>query len=96
MELLESSFKRNEEVSWRVVDDEAFLVSPKDLLVHPFSTVATRIWELLDGRKKLKGIIDIIDNEFEMERTVIEEDALAFIKELLDAELIEKRVSKKG
>lgn len=96
MELLESSFKKNEDVSWRLVDDEAFLVYPKSMLVYPLNTVATRIWELLDGQKKLKGIIDLIDNEFDMDRTVIEEDTLAFIKDLLNADLVEERCFQKG
>ena len=89
MELIDSSFKKNDNVAWRIIDGEAFVVNPKDSLIYPMESVAGRIWELLDGRKTVKEITDIIYEEFDQDRAVIEHDMLSFFEKLIEAELIE-------
>ena len=87
MELLNSSFKKNDNIAWRIIDGEAFLVNPKDSLIYPLNSVATRIWELLDGEKTTKEIVDTIQKEFKKDKAIIEKDALSFLEKLLKADL---------
>lgn len=96
MELLENFFIRSDNIAWRVIDGETFVVNPKDSLVYPLNSVATRIWELLDGSRKVREIIDIIDKEFETDKEIIRKDALDFIEKLIKAELIKNHHGEKN
>ncbi|MEW6088945.1 MAG: PqqD family protein [bacterium] len=84
MDLSDRRVKKNDNIAWRIIEEEALLVSPKDSLIYPLNNVGTRVWELLNGEKTCKDIIDIINEEFEGEKTEINEDILDFIKKLTD------------
>lgn len=89
MELINSCFKKNEDIAWRIIDGEAFLVNPKASLIYPLNAVATRIWQLLDGEKSVEEIICIMQEEFKQNKEIIKKDALEFLDKLLKASLIE-------
>jgi methyltransferase-like protein len=88
-ELLQRYPKRHENVAWRTVVDKALLVNPKDSFIYPLNTVATRIWELMDGKTSTEDIINRLSEEFEYEESEIQRDALEFLEELRKADLIE-------
>ena len=81
--------KRSENVAWRTIVDKALLVNPKDSFIYPLNTVATRIWELMDGKTSTGDIIKRLCEEFEQEEDAIQEDTMEFLEELKKANLIE-------
>lgn len=85
---LESKFTRDNDIAWRVIDGEALVVSPRDSLVYPLNEAATRIWELLDGKRTVSEITSIICDEFDGNETMIRNDTLDFIENLLKAGLV--------
>lgn len=87
-ELLQRYPKRHENVAWRTVVDKALLVNPKDSFIYPLNTVATRIWELMDGETSTEDIIKKLCEEFECEKSAIQRDALEFLEELRKSGLI--------
>lgn len=87
---LESKFTRDDDIAWRVIDGEALVVSPRDSLVYPLNGVATRIWELFDGKKTVSDITSIICDEFDADEMTIRNDIIDFIKDLSKAELIKE------
>ncbi len=86
--LLQHYPKRVENVAWRTIVDKALLVNPKDSFIYPLNTVATRIWELMDGKTYTEDIIKSLYEEFEYEESAIQRDTMEFLEELLKAGLI--------
>lgn len=85
---LEDKFVRNDDIAWRVIDGEALVVSPKDSLVYPLNEVATRIWELFDGKRNICEITSIIREEFEVDNKTAQDDIVDFVEGLLKAGLV--------
>ena len=73
---------RRPEVAWRVIDGEAVVVNPKAGMVYPFNPVATRFWELADGKHTLSQILQTVKEEFEAPAETIEQDMIAFFEDL--------------
>ena len=53
------------------------------------SEVGERILELCDGTRTVGRIVDVLCAEFDVERSVAEEDAVAFVKVLLSKRVVE-------
>jgi 2-polyprenyl-3-methyl-5-hydroxy-6-metoxy-1,4-benzoquinol methylase len=66
----------------RVIDGEALVVMIHERKLHRLNSVATRVWELCDGRS-IADIAAAIGAEFEVELAVAREDVREFIAELL-------------
>jgi len=84
--MLDKKVTRDENVAWRIIGDEAVLLSAEDSSVHSLDAVGTRIWELCDGEKTVSEIIDQVVSEFEVDRETAEKDVVEFIEELMQKE----------
>jgi hypothetical protein len=76
-----SVVRQAERTASRVIDGKAVVVVIDHQRLHTLNPVATRIWELADGRT-LGEIVDRIVQEFEVTREDAERDAIALIDEL--------------
>jgi hypothetical protein len=77
------------DIAGRVIDGEPFLVTPSDWKMHHFNEVGSRMWLLLSEKKPLDEVVDQIEQEYEVEREVLEKDFVHFIEELLERDLIQ-------
>jgi coenzyme PQQ biosynthesis protein PqqD len=84
--MLDKKVTRDENVAWRIIGDEAVLLSAEDSSVHSLDAVGTRIWELCDGEKTVSEIVDQVVSEFEVDRETAEKDVVEFIEELMKKE----------
>lgn len=84
--MLDKKVNRDENVAWRIIGDEAVLLSAEDSSVHSLDAVGTRIWELCDGEKTVSEIVDQVVSEFEVDRETAEKDVVEFIEELMQKE----------
>ncbi len=84
--MLDKKVTRDENVAWRIIGDEAVLLSAEDSSVHSLDAVGTRIWELCDGEKTVNEIVDQVVSEFEVDRETAEKDVVEFITELMQKE----------
>jgi coenzyme PQQ biosynthesis protein PqqD len=84
--MLDKKVTRDENVAWRIIGDEAVLLSAEDSSVHSLDAVGTRIWELCDGEKTVSEIVDQVVSEFEVDRETAEKDVVEFIDELMKKE----------
>ena len=78
------------DVAWRNIDGNAIVVKPAEGVLYPLNSVATRIWLLADGTKRVADIIETLLTEFEGEADILRQDALFFLEELEKASLIKK------
>ena len=65
----------------RVIDGKAVVVVIDHQRLHTLNPVATRIWELADGRT-LEEIVRVIVSEYEVEPDEAMKDAVALVDEL--------------
>ena len=85
---LETIFKKNEKVPWRVIEGEAILVKVDSGEVSHLNEVATKIWQAIDGQRKVSDIIRHIHDSFDVKREEAEKDTLGFLKALADKKII--------
>jgi len=80
---------RNPAVEWRAIGGEATLLLPGETAAaHELNEVASRIWELCDGRRTVREIAGRIVEEFEVDLATAERDVADFVREMLDGVLL--------
>ena len=87
MDYLERRYEKDPSIVHRNIAGEAILVPIRshaaDLeSVYTLDEVAARIWELIDGQRRVKEIRDTIAEEYEVTLDVAEADLIEFIQQL--------------
>ena len=81
-------FEKNPLFAWRVIDEVAILVPIKQSgpeirrLYRLKDPVSTRIWELLDGKRTVQEILQVVCQEFDTEKQRANRDLVKFIRHL--------------
>ena len=83
---------KNPRIAARVVDGKALLVVIDNKQLHTLNEVATRIWELCDGRS-VGAIADVIIEEFNVDRSSALQDIQKFLIELRRVGALEPEVA---
>lgn len=88
---LDTVFARNERVVSRKIVDELILVPIRKNVaemetLYTLNEVGARVYELIDGERRVRDIIDAIVSEFDVERNEAETDVREFIEQLLEIE----------
>ena len=87
MDYLERRYEKDPNMVFRMIDDEFVLVPIRrnvaDLeSIYTLDEVGARIWELVDGQRRLKEVRDAIVKEYEVSPDVAEADLVEFIQQL--------------
>ena len=77
------------DVRFRIVDGEAVVVRQKSSEVLVMSEVAARILALADGIRPIGAWLDLLADEFEVDRLSLERDVLRFAAELAGEGILE-------
>lgn len=81
---LDRYITRDPDAAWRIFEDGAVIVTPQESVMHSLNPVGTRIWELADGTLTVNEILDVVVEEFEVDRDEAEQDVLGFCRALAD------------
>ena len=85
---MEKRYKKHPDIVSRKIADEVILVPVMQKLADVNSIyllrddVSARIWELIDGKRKVSQIKEIICKEFEVDPNQAEEDLMEFVEQL--------------
>lgn len=79
---------QNQDVAYRVIEDEAVVLTPDNGMLHNLSLVGTRIFELANGKRKIKDIVNVISDEFEVDQKVAQRDTINFIEDLVHKKML--------
>ena len=87
MSFLDKVYKKSDSIVSRKIADEFILVPIRQNVgdlesISTLNEVAARIWELIDGKKKVREIKDVILDEYEVTPEKSETDISKYIKEL--------------
>ena len=74
--------RQNQRTACRVIDGKAIVITIDQNQLHVLNGVGTRIWGLCDGRS-LNAIVDVIVDEFEVERDRALQDVREFAGRLV-------------
>lgn len=85
---LETKIQKNENLAWRNIEGEVFVVDSQKNILHELNPVAARVWELTDGKRNLKAIGEQICHEFEVTKEEAEKDILELVGDLKEKHLI--------
>ncbi len=72
---------RNKNIIWREVKGEAVLLDPQEGRYFGLTKVACSFWDKVDGERTTEEIIDLLTEEYEVEKGVLTRD----INELIDS-----------
>ena len=79
---------RNPNVIARMAEDEAVLVMPQKGQVKVLNQVGAAIWELIDDKRNIGQIVNIICAQFDVDPDTAKADTLKFVTELIDREIV--------
>jgi hypothetical protein len=72
---------------------EAVILNLKTGKYYSLNAVGTRIWELIENPQTIRGLVDVIESEYQVERERLEQDVFAVFTKLINARLVECRDS---
>lgn len=93
MDILNKIYKKSDSIVSRKIADELILVPIKNNVsdlnsIYTLNEVAARIWELINGKRKIREIKKMIDEEFEVKPEEAEKDLVRILKQLEKIEAI--------
>jgi hypothetical protein len=77
----------SDDVLFRALDAEAVLLNLKSGVYFGLNPVGTRAWQLLAEHRTLARVCDVMVDEYDVEREVLERDLLELGRQLQDAGL---------
>jgi hypothetical protein len=93
MSFLDKVYKKSDSIVFRKIADEFILVPIRQNVgdlesISTLNEVAARIWELIDGKMKVREIKDKIIEEFEVTPQRAEKDLKEYLQQLKQIEAI--------
>jgi hypothetical protein len=93
MHLLDKVYKKSDSIVFRKIADEFILVPIRQNVgdlesISTLNEVAARIWELIDGKMKVREIKDEIVEEFEVTPQRAQKDLIEYLNQLEKIEAI--------
>ena len=85
---LEKIYERSSEVKYRILEGEAVVVRQDVAQVFVLSEVGARVLELLDGKRKLTDVRNLLLLEYEVDGAQLDQDINEYIKRLKEAGII--------
>ena len=76
------------ELTWRLLDGEAVIVSPTSGEIRVLNHVGAEIWQLLANGLQVKEIEQVLINQYDLSPQQATIDVSAFLDDLKDRELI--------
>jgi len=80
-------YAKNPDIVFRKIADEVILVPIRHSVgnldsIYTLNEVSARIWELIDGKRTMKDIKEIILQEFDVTNEEAEKDLIQFLQQL--------------
>ncbi|MBN1383974.1 MAG: PqqD family protein [Elusimicrobia bacterium] len=73
---------KKDNIAWRVIDGQAYIVTPKTSHLHMLNKIGTKIWLLIDKGIEVNEVVRRICEEFEVDKKTAARDVNDFIKTL--------------
>ena len=74
----------HEQTAFTIADDQAVIIMADTGQVTVLNEVATRVWQLADGKHSLKVVEEILCKEFDESEDIIHADFEEFVQRMVD------------
>ncbi len=88
MDLWKDCFKRNERVTWRVLEGDCILLHLDSGIYYTLNDVGRFLWESLDGKKSLSEIRETILDRYDVTPEKVKGDLPELIEDLKKEDLV--------
>lgn len=93
MNYLEKRLIKEPNMVFRKIADEVILVPIRQNVgdlenIYTLNEVGARVWELLDGQRKVKEVKEILVDEFEVSPQEAEKDLMEYLQQLEKIEAV--------
>jgi hypothetical protein len=85
---LQSLVAQTPEVVGSRIEDRMALMSVKNGAYYGMDPVGSRVWELIGKPTRVSAVCESLLVEFNVEKAVCEQQVLAFLQQLADADLV--------
>lgn len=82
-------FRHAPDAAWRVVDDQAVVITSATQKMRVLNGVGTRVWQECEG-KTFGELVTLLQGEYDADPARIEEDARQFVEDLIGRGMIER------
>jgi len=79
---------KSPDTAHQIIDDEAVIITPGQMMVHVLNAVGSRIWDLADGERKIGDIARIITHEFDISYQTALKDTVEFTRDLAEKQIM--------
>ena len=79
---------RNNEMIWRLVGDEAFIIDKDGTKIHQLNKMGSEIWKISEGNLTIRQIAETVCENFEVTAEEAEKDTVEFIENMLKQGLV--------
>ena len=90
MEHLQSLFIRNNDVSWKILEDKCILLHLISGNYYTLNKVGRFLWESLDGKNTLGDICNKIVEHYHIDSKTVRNDITEIVQDLLKEGLVEE------
>ena len=85
---MDMRYRQNLHTAGRVIDGQAFVVTPKDNRMHSLNETATRLWQLAKHGCTAEDVVTMLTSEFEVDGETARADVQTCIDDLLAREIL--------
>jgi hypothetical protein len=79
---------KSPDTAHQIIDGEAVIITPGQMMVHVLNTVGSRIWDLADGKRNIEDIAKILAEEFDVSYETALQDTAEFTGDLAQKEIM--------
>ena len=79
---------KNVDFPSRIIEEELYIIDPRNNRLHNFNKIGTYIWQILDKVSTYKEVVSMLIKEFDVDKQTAHEDLSEFIKILEEKDLV--------
>ena len=81
-------YLRNPQTAGRVIDGQAFIVTPDDNKLHTLNGAATQLWQLAASAISIDDAVAALTREYEVDRETAQHDAEACLDDMVARQIL--------
>ena len=83
-------FSITDDAAMRVIKNEAMVMTPKTSTLHTLNEAGTSILNALDGKRTAADIVELLIDEYDVDREALEKDVFDYLGILVERGLVVK------
>ncbi|MFC1591027.1 PqqD family protein [Thermodesulfobacteriota bacterium] len=88
---LECSVAPSQDVIWRLVDDEVFIINEDGETIHVLNRTGGFIWELCEQEMKVADIVERVCERFEVSPEQAEADTVDLLEQMFAKNILNRK-----